>query len=229
MDGVSIPTQTSWEGLPPAPLNVSATRQTREGTRVRVTLPSGSAGTSVQATVVTVRDRNGKVAARVVVEALPGQELAVVSVPFVGAGFTVSAYNVNAHGVSMGAYITSPLVRTSTVRTDGKKLAGTRVGKPITFARGSAKLDGGDKAQLSAMARELKASLGQVHVIGLAGAEGRSAAKTRSLSVQRARVVAQHLSTQGVRVWIRFDGVGDQLAKGKPSDRRVEVRTVAMN
>ena len=227
MDGVTIPAVTSWEGLPPAPVSVSATRQTREGTRVRVTLPSGSAGTSVQATVVTVRDRNDKVAARVVVETPPGQELAVVSVPFVGTGFTVTAYNVNAHGVSIGAFLTSPLVRASTVGTQpGKKFSGTRAGKPIAFAKGSAKLDRGDKAQLRAAAKQLKASLSQVHITGLAGAAERDTTKIRSLSVERARVVAQYLSSQGVRVWIRFDGVGDRFAKGRPSDRRVEIRTI---
>lgn len=46
------------------------------------------------------------------------------------------------------------------------------------------------------------------------------------LSLKRARTVAQYLSTQGVRVWIRFDGIGDQHAKGRPSDRRVEIRAI---
>ena len=224
VDGVPIPALTSWEGLPPAPVEVSATPQTRQGTRVRVTLPTGSAGTSVQATVVTVLDRNGQVAARVVVETPPGQELAVVSVPYVGPGFTVTAYNVNAHGVSTGAFTTSPLVRASIAPPAGKRFAGERAGKPIAFAKGSATLDRGDKAQLRAIANKLVRSLAPVYVTGLAGAERRNPGQIRALSVQRARVVAQYLSAQGVRVWIRFDGVGDRYAKGKPSDRRVEVR-----
>ena len=224
MDGVSIPKQTSWEGLPPAPLSVTATRQAREGARVRVALPSGSAGTSVQATVVTVRDRGGKVAARVVVETPPGQELAVVRVPFVGSGFTVSAYNVNAHGVSTGAYITSPLVRASTVRTAGKKLIGVRAAKPVAFEKGSTRLDRGDKTRLRATAKRIQGTFAPIYITGLAGAEG---PRAQELSVQRARVVAQYLSAQGVRVWIRFDGIGDKHAKGKPSDRRVEIRTIS--
>ena len=224
VDGVTIPSTTTWGGLPPAPVSVSATRQVRQGARVRVVLPSGSAGLSVNSTVVTVRDAKGSVAARVVVQTPPGQELAVVTVPFVGRGFTVTAYNVNAHGVSTGAFITSPLVRSQTTpSTPGKRFTGSPVGKPITFARGSAALDRGDRQALRAMAKKLTPSLSHVYVTGLAG-PSTDTTRPRVLSLQRARAVAEFLSAQGVRVWIRFDGVGNRFAKGRPSDRRVEVR-----
>jgi outer membrane protein OmpA-like peptidoglycan-associated protein len=91
----------------------------------------------------------------------------------------------------------------------------------IEGAKGSARLDANDKAQLRAAATRLKTTLAPVYVTGHAGAERGAAA---SLSLQRARTVAQYLSAQGVRVWIRFDGIGDQHAKGRPSDRRAEIR-----
>ena len=219
VEGVTIPSTTDVNRLPPAPVSVSATRQTREGARVRVRLPEGAAGRSVQATVITVRDRKGNVAVRVVVETSAGQERATVTVPYVGPGFTVSAYNVNAHGVSAGAATTSPLVRTSAP----KRLTGTPAGKPITFARGSARLDCVDERELSAMAKRLKGSTTPVYVTGFAGKRS-DTKRPGALSLQRARAVAQYLSDQGVRVWIHYSGAGDSRAKGKPADQRVEVR-----
>ena len=217
-----IPAPDGYTGLPPAPVSVSATRQVREGTRVEVVLPEGAAGISVQGTVVTVRDRDGRVAARVTVTTPAGAIRADVQVPYVGPGFTVTAYNVNANGVSPGASVTSPLVRASTLSsTPGQRYIGTRVGKPIAFARGSARLDTSYKAQLRDMAIRLKGTLSLVYVTGHAGSERGTPA---ALSLQRARNVAAYLSSQGVRVWIRFDGIGDQHAKGRPSDRRAEIR-----
>ena len=222
LDGVAVPPTTDYAGLPPAPVSVSTSTQVREGTRVEVVLPEGAAGTSVQGTVVTVRDRDGRVAARVTVTTPAGEVLADVQVPYVGPGFTVTAYNINANGVSPGASITSPLVRASTLSsTPGQRYIGTRVGKPIAFAKGSARLDASDKAQLLATATRLKSALAPVYVTGHAGSERGT---PTALSLQRARAVAQYLSAQGVRVWIRFDGIGDKHAKGRPSDRRAEIR-----
>jgi outer membrane protein OmpA-like peptidoglycan-associated protein len=224
MDGVAIPAMTDFTGLPPAPVSVSATRRVREGARVQVELPPGSAGVSVQGTVITVRDKKDNVAARVVVETPPGQELAVVTVPYVGPGFKVTAYNINAHGVSTGAFITSPLVRSSTLRdASSQRLAGSLAGKPIRFAHCSADLDRGDKRALRSMARQIKGTLGVVYVTGFAGRTS-DTDKPRAMSMERARAVAEFLASRGVRVWIRFDGLGDRLAKGRERDRRVEVR-----
>ena len=221
---MTVPGPNGYSGLPPAPISVSTSTQVREGTRVEVVLPEGAAGISVQGTVVTVRDREGNVVARVTVTTPEGQVRADVQVPFVGAGFTVTAYNINANGVSPGASVTSPLVRSSTLSsTPGQRYIGTRVGKPIAFARGSARLDVSDKAQLRDMATRLKGTLSLVYVTGHAGAERGTPA---TLSLQRARNVAAYLSSRGVRVWIRFDGIGDQHAKGRPSDRRVEIRAL---
>ena len=188
LDGVVIPAPDGYSGLPPAPVSVSATRQVREGTRVEVVLPEGAAGISVQGTVVTVRDRDGRVAARVTVTTPAGEIRADVQVPYVGPGFTVTAYNVNANGVSPGASITSPLVRASTLSsTPGQRYIGTRVGKPIAFAKGSARLDASDKAQLRATATRLKTTFAPVYVTGHAGEERGTPA---TLSLQRARSVA---------------------------------------
>ena len=72
-------------------------------------------------------------------------------------------------------------------------------------------------------AARLKTTLTPVYVTGHAGSERGVQAV---LSLKRARTVAQCLSAQGVRVWTRFDGIGDQHAKGRPSDRRVEIRAI---
>jgi hypothetical protein len=203
----------------------------RARSSVMIQQPDGSVGSQVTATVVIVRDAQGKVVSRVNIALKKGQGEVEVTVPFVAEGFTVDVYNVNSVGVSTGALLQSPLVRATTITkrtTAGQPtLFGVKVGRPIIFNGGSAILDAQAKKQLRAIARQAKASNERLFVTGFARKGGGTKSELASLSTKRARAAATYLSRQGVRVWIRYWGAGSLNGTGQVRDRRVEVRTSA--
>lgn len=228
MEGVRVPVGVNQRtGLPPRPARVQIGAQTRKF--VKVTLPRNAAGTRVWATVVTVTDPRGDVVARIVVRARDGERRAQVTVPFFAPGYSVRVYTVNALGVSRGGFVTSPLIHTSTIDTASSRqrpLIGTRLGRPVYFAGGSAALGAHDRRQLAQIARAAKASQAPVFVTGFARKGANSISVLNRLSTQRARVVSEYLASRGVRVWIRYWGAGPLGGDGTARDRRVEVRTM---
>lgn len=234
-DDVPVPgsgNPTRGRALPPPPDSIDVTPLPGQGrSTVLVRQPAGAAGSSVVSTVVVVRNAAGKTISRINVAMKDGQGEALVTVPFVGDGYSVDVYNVNDVGVSTGALVRSPLVKATTItkRTSSGRptLFGTRLGKPVIFNGGSAKLDAQDKRRLRAIAREAKASTNRVFVTGFARKGGGTKDELASLSTKRARAAATYLSRQGVRVWIRYWGAGSLNGTGKATDRRVEVRTSA--
>jgi outer membrane protein OmpA-like peptidoglycan-associated protein len=96
----------------------------------------------------------------------------------------------------------------------------------IIFDATSPALDARDKAQLDRVARELRGRAGVLLISGFARQNLIDGSKfLKNLSVERARNVANYLSTNGVRAWIRFDGFGAVTSEpGTAADRRVEIR-----
>lgn len=197
--------------------------------KVLVGLPAGAAGASVLSTVVVVRDAKGKVVSRIELPVKKGQQQAEVIVPFVADGYTVNVYNVNEVGVSTGAIRTSPLVHATTITGRGARnspaLFGTPLGKAVIFNAGSAWLDPKDRRQLDVIAQKAKASSQRLFITGFARKGGGRTSELAALSTKRARAVATYLAKQGVRVWLRYWGVGSLNGTGRAADRRVEIRT----
>ena len=96
----------------------------------------------------------------------------------------------------------------------------------IIFDATSPLLDTRDRAQLDRLARELRGRAGLLLISGFARQNLIDGSKfLKNLSIERARNVANYLSSQGVRAWIRFDGYGATTSKpGTADDRRVEIR-----
>jgi outer membrane protein OmpA-like peptidoglycan-associated protein len=96
----------------------------------------------------------------------------------------------------------------------------------IIFDATSPVLDARDKAQLNRLARLLRGQAGLLLISGFARQNLIDGSKfLKNLSIERARNVANYLSTQGVRAWIRFDGYGaTTTTPGTADDRRVEIR-----
>lgn len=232
-DDFTVPgTGSSTRGrvLPPPPEEVEVKPMPgRTRSSVLIKQPVGAVESDVVATVVVIRDAQGKVISRINIELEPGQSQVRVTVPFVADGYTVDVYNVNHVGVSTGALTSSPLIRATTItkRTASGQpsLFGVTLGKPIIFKGGSSALDATDKKQLRDIARQAKASNERLFVTGFARKGGGSKSELASLSTKRAEAAARYLSEQGVRVWIRYWGAGSLNGTGDASDRRVEVRT----
>ena len=96
----------------------------------------------------------------------------------------------------------------------------------IIFDPASPMLDTRDREQLTRLARELRGRGGLLLISGFARQNLIDSSKfLTNLSVERARNVANFLSSQGVRAWIRFDGYGAITTRpGSADDRRVEIR-----
>ena len=96
----------------------------------------------------------------------------------------------------------------------------------IIFDATSPLLDARDRAQLDRLARELRGRAGLLLISGFARQNLIDGSKfLKNLSIERARNVANYLSSQGVRAWIRFDGYGAITTEpGTANDRRVEIR-----
>jgi large repetitive protein len=96
----------------------------------------------------------------------------------------------------------------------------------IIFDPASPALDVGDQARLNQLARELRGRGGLLLISGFARQNLIDGSKfLKTLSLERARNVADYLSTKGVRAWIRFDGYGAiTTTPGTADDRRVEIR-----
>ena len=96
----------------------------------------------------------------------------------------------------------------------------------IIFDPTSPVLDSRDLAQLDRLARSLQGRAGLLLISGFARQNLIDDPKfLKNLSIDRARNVANYLSTKGVRAWIRFDGYGAVTTKpGTADDRRVEIR-----
>ncbi|CAB4633901.1 unannotated protein [freshwater metagenome] len=96
----------------------------------------------------------------------------------------------------------------------------------IIFDATSPVLDTRDKARLDRVARQLRGRAGVLLISGFARQNLIDSSKfLKNLSVERARNVANYLSSNGVRAWIRFDGYGAITRKpGTTADRRVEIR-----
>jgi len=96
----------------------------------------------------------------------------------------------------------------------------------IIFDPTSPVLDARDLAQLDRLARSLRGRAGLLLISGFARQNLIDDPKfLKNLSIDRARNVANYLSTKGVRAWIRFDGYGAvTTTPGTADDRRVEIR-----
>ena len=96
----------------------------------------------------------------------------------------------------------------------------------IIFDPTSPVLDARDLAQLDRLARSLRGRAGLLLISGFARQNLIDDPKfLKNLSIDRARNVANYLSTKGVRAWIRFDGYGAvSTTPGTADDRRVEIR-----
>ena len=96
----------------------------------------------------------------------------------------------------------------------------------IIFDPTSPVLDSRDLAQLDRLARSLQGRAGLLLISGFARQNLIDDPKfLKNLSIDRARNVANYLSTKGVRAWIRFDGYGAvTTTPGTADDRRVEIR-----
>ncbi len=96
----------------------------------------------------------------------------------------------------------------------------------IIFDATSPLLDVRDRAQLDRLARELRGRAGLLLISGFARQNLIDGSKfLKNLSIERARNVANYLSTKGVRAWIRFDGYGAITNEpGTANDRRVDIR-----
>ena len=234
-DQVRVPgagTPTRGRALPPPPQDVEVT-PAPGGSRSTVLIrqPAGSAGSQVLATVVIVRDSQGKVVSRITIELEPGQSQAKVTVPYITKGYAVNVYNVNEVGVSDGALTQSPLVRATTITRRAAlgepTLFGDMLGSPIIFDGGSARLDARDKAELRALAQIAKSADQRLFVTGFARKGAGPADELAALSTRRAKAAATFLVKQGVRVWTRYWGAGSLNGSGTSLDRRAEVRMSA--
>ena len=96
----------------------------------------------------------------------------------------------------------------------------------IIFDPASPMLDTRDREHLTRLARELRGRGGLLLISGFARQNLIDSSKfLTNLSIERARNVANYLSSQGVRAWIRFDGYGAITSSpGIADDRRVEIR-----
>ena len=229
--GASSPTRG--KSLPPPPERVQVMPMTgRLRSSVAVRQPSGDGSSNILATVIVVRDGEGKVITRITVEAVPGRSQSRVTIPLIAPGYSVSVYNVNEVGVSLGALAKSPLVHATTISARGRNSApalfGKRIGRTIIFDGGSSALDRGDKRALAGIARSIARSTDRIFITGFARKGGGSETELATLSTDRARAVATYLAERGVRVWMRFWGAGSLDGVGHPRERRVEIHASAL-
>jgi hypothetical protein len=229
--GASSPTRG--KSLPPPPEKVQVVPLIgRLRSSVAVHQPSGDGASNILATVIVVRDDEGKVITRITVEAVPGRSQSRITVPLIAPGYFVNVYNVNEVGVSMGALATSPLVHATTISSRGRDSAptlfGKRIGRTITFDGGLSTLDREDKRVLNGIARSIARSTDRIFITGFASKGGGSEAELAALSTDRARAVATYLAERGVRVWMRYWGAGSLEGVGHPRERRVEIHASAL-
>ena len=216
-------------GLPPAPLGVRVVPDTTARTaKVIAKLPNRSSNAEVVSTVVEVRDKSGKLVARVVIAVKSDESEVSVTVPYSADGYSVSVYNVNSVGVSRGADTSSGLVHASTItsRTASgtPELFGAQIVTPVYFTAASATLDAADKKALNVAAARVANSTKRLFITGFARLGGGADQELAAISTARAKNVAQYLASKGIRVWIRYYGVGALKGTGQWQDRRVEIR-----
>ena len=216
-------------GLPPAPVGVRVLPDAQARTaKVIAKLPMRTSGAEVVSTVVEVRDKFGKLVARVVVAVKSTETEVSVTVPYAAEGYSVKVYNVNSVGVSQGADTASGLVHASTITSRTANgtpaLFGTSVATPIYFTAASAVLDATDKKMLDAAAAKVMNTTKRLFITGFARLGGGAESELAAISTARAKNVATYLAGKGVRVWIRYYGVGALQGTGQWQDRRVEIR-----
>lgn len=216
-------------GLPPAPIGVRILPNSSARTaRVIAKLPSRSSGAEVVSTVVEVRDKSGKLVARVVVAVKSHETEVSVTVPYAADGYSVNVYNVNSVGVSEGADTSSGLVHASTITSRTASgtpaLFGTQIITPVYFTAASATLDATDKKALDVATARVANTTKRLFITGFARLGGGAKKELAAISTARAKNVATYLAGKGIRVWIRYYGVGALKGTGQWQDRRVEIR-----
>ena len=217
-------------GLPPAP---SATRvlPNRSGRTAQVwaTLPARKNGVEILATVVEVRDANGKLIVRMNTKVNSADSEVSVTVPYLAESYSVKIYNVNSVGISTGGSASSGLVFASTLTSRNAAgvpvLFGSRVMPPVYFNSGLANLDAKDKKALDDVAERIIDSTNRIFITGFGRLGGGTDKELVAVSTARARNVANYLVSKGVRVWIRYYGAGSFAGTGGWKDRRVEIRS----
>lgn len=219
-------------GLPDdaASLDAASALGVRSRTTVSATLKASELG-KVANVVFVIRNADGSIARTVRVVAPTKSTKVVANLKSIRRGQRVSVYTENWLGVSPRAPREANVVRSRTVRTLTKsgmpRLLGDRAGVGrIIFDPASALLDAADKANLDSIASRLFDKGGLVLVSGFARQNLTDSKRfLTDLSVARAAAVANYLSSQGVRAWIRYEGYGAVTTReGTWEDRKVEIR-----
>ena len=181
--------------------------------------------------VFVVQNADGSTATTVRMKVPPKARQVSTRLPRLSEGQRIMAFVENNFGLSRKSPKKSNVVQGPTGNgydsTGQPKLIGASLlVDRIIFDPASPALDAGDQARLNQLARELRGRGGLLLISGFARQNLIDGSKfLKTLSLERARNVADYLSTKGVRAWIRFDGYGAiTTTPGTADDRRVEIR-----
>ena len=181
--------------------------------------------------VFVVQNADGSTATTVRMKVPPKARQVSTRLPRLSEGQRIMAFVENNFGLSRKSPKKSNVVQGPTGNgydsTGQPKLIGeSLLVDRIIFDPASPALDAGDQARLNQLARELRGQGGLLLISGFARQNLIDGSKfLKTLSLERARNVADYLSTKGVRAWIRFDGYGAiTTTPGTADDRRVEIR-----
>ena len=181
--------------------------------------------------VFVVQNADGSTATTVRMKVPPKARQVSTRLPRLSEGQRIMTFVENNYGLSRKSPKKSNVVQGPTGNgydsTGQPKLIGASLlVDRIIFDPASPVLDAGDQARLNQLARELRGRGGLLLISGFARQNLIDGSKfLKTLSLERARNVADYLSTKGVRAWIRFDGYGAiTTTPGTADDRRVEIR-----
>jgi outer membrane protein OmpA-like peptidoglycan-associated protein len=181
--------------------------------------------------IITVSSNTGRVLARINVKVDPSNPTTAVTVPYARRNVRVSVQFANDIGISRGGPSGVNVTQGNTfdwAAVDGNpQIRGVEVPSSLIFARGSSTLTNSMKASLRQAARAVIRQGGLVYVTGFAqNGEIASAWRLESLAQKRAEVVAQYLTTLGVRQWVTYQGhAGVRSPWNTARERRVAIST----
>ncbi|MSZ96716.1 MAG: OmpA family protein [Actinobacteria bacterium] len=198
--------------LPPRPALVS-TQSVSGGKRTQVIATRAAKDVNIPVThaVITVRLKNGKLLARIQVLVDPNNPTTSVTVPYQSRRVTISVQFANDIGVSSGGTVGANLREGSTflgTTINGRpRIAGTPVANSVSFSKGSTTLTSTAKTHLKQALKTAQAQGGLIYVTGYAQTgELKNSWMLNTLARERAKNVAQYLSSLGARQWITFYG-----------------------